>query len=237
LPSGGNVSKLPGGGGIFNTKNMSLFSYAALNPLVVIDPDGNVNVFIGGADDCARKGCSTWLSGESKVYASQGSMLNAVGGDTKQGRIFYTWDEAKQDDSIEGFEFSSKAFGDIKKVLHDNPDEPINILGHSWGGDAAISLWHELEEAGIPVANVSTFDPVGNGGPENRPKGSAAKWKNLVPGWRDRSFGSPDFVSGIGGELGQLEGADNYRVDSSDLYKSGHLGVLTPGEMTKIGTE
>ena len=38
--------KLPGMGGVFNSRTLSLYAYAALNPLMVIDPDGNANIVI-----------------------------------------------------------------------------------------------------------------------------------------------------------------------------------------------
>jgi RHS repeat-associated protein len=43
LPTGNQkrYEKLPGIGGIYSSRNLAVFSYAALNPLTVVDPDGN----------------------------------------------------------------------------------------------------------------------------------------------------------------------------------------------------
>ncbi len=42
----------------------------------------------------------------------------------------------------------------------EHPDEPIDIYGHSWGGEAGMQLWNELQEAGISVRSVTLYDPV-----------------------------------------------------------------------------
>jgi len=58
LPTGDSEqnSKLPGNGGITNSRNMAMYTYASQNPLVIIDPDGNWGISIkfqvsGGAVD------------------------------------------------------------------------------------------------------------------------------------------------------------------------------------------
>jgi len=38
-----NQEKLPGSGGVYNSVNMSLYHYAGLNPMKIIDPDGREN--------------------------------------------------------------------------------------------------------------------------------------------------------------------------------------------------
>jgi len=41
LPTGGQVSQLPGMGGIYNPLNLGLYSYSHQNPIKYMDPDGN----------------------------------------------------------------------------------------------------------------------------------------------------------------------------------------------------
>jgi RHS repeat-associated protein len=241
LPTSGD-SKLPGMGGVFNSKNIAMYGYAALNPLAVIDPDGKANIYVGGADDCARAGCTTWFSGPSKVYSFKDRMANAASLAATPHDMFFTWREATQQQTNRGEAVSesmpSAAFSAIQEFHKDNPKEPIDILGHSWGGPAGLELLGELEKAGIAVRSVNTFDPVGTGSTGSRPgkpESSKATWKNFFPGWRNRSE-TPDKVSKIGGEWNYTPQAnENYRVDSSfSGQPSGHLGVLDPKVMTRI---
>jgi RHS repeat-associated protein len=48
LPSGGSAdpSKLAGMGGVYNTANLGMFSYAHNNPMKFTDPDGNESIFL-----------------------------------------------------------------------------------------------------------------------------------------------------------------------------------------------
>ena len=94
----------------------------------------------------------------------------------------------------------SDAFKAISAFHKSHPNEPIDLFGHSWGGPAALRLLNELEEAGIPVRSVNTFDPVSRLSKPDKQWFSNAIWKNFFPGWRDRST-VPDFVSGLGGCL------------------------------------
>ena len=240
LPTGDRErdQNLPGMGGVFNSRNLAVFSYAALNPLAVVDPDGKANVVVGGADDCAKAGCSTWFSGPSKVYMFRNTMFKAANLTATKYDMFFTHHEATQPSSADGGQnnlLPSAAFLAIKKFHQENPNEPLDLFGHSWGGPTSLNLLAELTAAGIPVRSINTFDPVGGHARPEKPASSKALWRNFFPSWRNRSSG-PDIVSGIGGEWNYTPGADvNYRVGaSSSNQPSGHLGVLDPMPGTLI---
>ena len=42
-----------------------------------------------------------------------------------------------------------------------NPNEPVVLYGHSWGGAAALIAAEQLNQKGIPVSLLITFDAVG----------------------------------------------------------------------------
>lgn len=52
----------------------------------------------------------------------------------------------------------------IKRYEMDPHPAPIILLGHSAGGDAAISFAHRLKESRVPVSLIVTFDPTRRAG-------------------------------------------------------------------------
>lgn len=58
-----------------------------------------------------------------------------------------------------------------------NKCEPINIVGHSYGGSTAASVSRALKEAGIDVNLLVTVDPVSR--VWSRAPGAAATWVNV----------------------------------------------------------
>ena len=52
----------------------------------------------------------------------------------------------------------------VKRYERDPRPAPIVLIGHSAGGDAALSFAYRLKEAGIPVSLVVTFDPTRRAG-------------------------------------------------------------------------
>jgi RHS repeat-associated protein len=88
---------------------------------------------------------------------------------------------------------------DIKKLIDSQPDgEPINLIGHSYGGDTA--AWAALNSC-KPITSLTTIDPVSRFKPNSDDiKKKVKDWTNvnatpLVP---DRT----DFIAALGGKWG-----------------------------------
>jgi hypothetical protein len=202
------------------------------------------NYFIGGAYDKAKK------STKSAIYNTRTYILSETGNAATPYDKSFTWAEATRGGGIfvqiakvliypiiltgKIFHidmYHSAAFNYIKFQRDSgimSSDEPINIYGHSWGGAAAMRLYNELEQAGIHVAQVNTFDPVSRISRAGKPSGSKAIWNNYYPNKRTSAF--PDTIAKVGGNWGKSKGADNnYSVTdwiNRDRGGSGHMGVL-----------
>jgi RHS repeat-associated protein len=184
LPSGSQDQNLLGKGGVFNSRNLAMFSYAALNPLAVIDPDGKANFFIGGANDSVNDPTKY-----SPVRAAQTQILtNAGRAATPLDARFEHSQATKQFDTSNegGGTLPSQAFNAIAAMHKQHPDEPIDIYGHSWGGEASMQLWNELHDAGISVRSVTLYDPVSMS-QTKKPAGATGSLTNYYVPEKDRN--------------------------------------------------
>ena len=93
--------------------------------------------------------------------------------------------------STEYFEWgqSREIIEAIKAAREINKCEPINIVGHSYGGSTAASVSRALKEAGIDVNLLVTIDPVSR----FRGAGAAETWINVNA--------APSSSNGFGGDL------------------------------------
>jgi len=211
---------------------------------MITERDGNTNFFIGGAVDSAK-------GSRSPIYAARASLLKVTGNSKKPYDKTFTWGLATRNGgilkqilmfpinfikAIFGIKGHSAAFTHIKNLRDTGKiplDKSIHLYGHSWGGAASMRLCHELEEVGISVAQVNTFDPVSIISRAEKPYGSNVEWNNYYPSSRTRKF--PDIIAKIGSIWGKIPRADNnYSVTNwlnKPEGKSGHMGVLYPHEL------
>jgi hypothetical protein len=211
---------------------------------MITEPEGNANFFIGGALDSAK-------GSRSPIYAARASLLKVTGNSETPYDKMFTWGKATRNGgmlkqilmfpinfikAIFGIKGHSDAFTHIKN-LRDTGKIPFNksirLYGHSWGGAASMRLCHELEEVGIFVEQVNTFDPVSRISRVEKPYGSNVEWNNYYPCNRTRKL--PDTIAKLGSIWGKIQGADNnYLVTNwvnKQEGKSGHMGVLYPHEL------
>ncbi|MDM8560189.1 hypothetical protein [Candidatus Parabeggiatoa sp. HSG14] len=208
---------------------------------MITEQDGNANFFIGGAFDNAK-------SSRSPIYAARTSLLKITGNlETPYDKTF-TWGKATRNGgilkqilmfpinfikAIFGIKGHSYAFKHIKNLRDTGKiSQSICLYGHSWGGAASLRLCNELEEMGISVEQVNTFDPVSRISRVGKPSGSNAEWNNYYPSSRTRKF--PDTIAKLGSIWGKRQGADNNYLVTNWINKqegkSGHMGVLYPYE-------
>ena len=65
----------------------------------------------------------------------------------------------------------------IQDVKRNNPNEPINLVGHSYGGDTAYLV---ARDSGVQIDNILTLDPVSrfSNGAGNKPS-NVSSWANI----------------------------------------------------------
>ena len=118
---------------------------------------------------------------------------------TDSPKQIYTWDQ------------KDKVISDIRAIKESNPSEPINIVGHSYGGDTAFLVARDCE---CEVNSLVTLDPVSWLTPDTSKPSNVSDWVNLIPAGDGYSFG--DFLADIGGQWGTQDDATNIMVPNSN---------------------
>ncbi len=183
--------------GVNAPANLSLYAYAYLRPTANIDPDGNLNVYIGGAADNAQPG--------SPIYRGM-QVQTAAGGDFLQSpndlpNITARWSEANRPQLEDGSRGSSPLAQEITTAVGEFDDEPVNIMGHSWGGAAATRLANELSAEGVEVNVVVTLDPVSRWWNRQDVKDPDTRWINMfIPEDARVPNAFPDDIAETGGD-------------------------------------
>lgn len=99
-------------------------------------------------------------------------------------------------------------------------DEPLNIVGHSWGGSEAIL---QAQQSTNQITNLITIDPVGSAGDGSKPQ-NVKVWSNItaVPANPNRS----DAVASVGRTFSgttNTSGADINRTSSASHGDFGRM--------------
>ena len=119
---------------------LSLYRFEVTNPIRSADPTGEIAVFLSGA---TRSYGDQYNSGVGKMYADPWFANNVPG-----GRLCATYRQVDW------------AIDAIKRAKAANPNEPVILVGHSWGGGSANYVAQQLADAGINVDLEFTIDPV-----------------------------------------------------------------------------
>lgn len=93
-----------------------------------------------------------------------------------------------------------KAIEFILDALKENPCQPVNIVGHSWGGSSAGRVVNTLaQKYGVETDLLITADPVGyrRGNPR-----AAKRWVNIYARNNNFRFRSGNTIANIGGQWG-----------------------------------
>lgn len=104
----------------------------------------------------------------------------------------------------------------INRITSECPNEPINVIGHSWGAETAEDVAKALP--GV-IDLLVTVDPVSRWWSKGDPRPNVNEWININAGPSNRDFS--DTVASVGGKWGNWPDgkADaHYSVDASHAY-------------------
>lgn len=165
------------------------FAYCNNQSTLGVDLYGALTIAIGG-----------FMEGTTECMTSALNSYLGVDVDNDYTVRVYSWDE--KDEIISA----------IKEALSENPNEEINIIGHSYGGDTAYLV---ARDCGVDIANLITLDPVSRFTFFITKPSKVGKWINVVASEEGWSFG--DIVAGVGGAWGNVSTADlNISVTNAD---------------------
>lgn len=131
---------------------INTYSYVGGNPLSYSDPRGLLDIFVGGAGDSRSRIVASYQQAYAQANPGRSS-------------LYFEWDQLAQ--LIEA----------VRAARERNKCEPINIVGHSYGGSGAASASRDLQAAGVDVNALVTIDPVSRWW--SRGPGAAANWVNV----------------------------------------------------------
>ena len=150
----------------------NLYAYIGNDPVNVTDSTGMFrDIYIGGGGDA--------ITGIVRGFADRQR-------DANPGR------------DIRYFSYSD--IGGIDRALREpvQPGEPLNLIGHSWGGSVAIE---RAATPGVEIDNLITIDPVG-AVDQHFELDNVGNWVNVMaePSAEGREFG--DLVASVGRAFG-----------------------------------
>jgi pimeloyl-ACP methyl ester carboxylesterase len=132
----------------------SLYVYMHCNPVIHIDPQGTIAIWIGGAGDKGKDfgfGPTYTMRTVMNAYKNTfGEQINVYMGHYEKDKIVDIAENA-----IMGIEIDGQL---------PNCQEMIHLIGHSWGGVTALEVAKELDRRGWGhrIGIIVTLDPVSN---------------------------------------------------------------------------
>jgi RHS repeat-associated protein len=154
---------------------VNTYTYVGGNPASRVDPAGLFDVFVGGAMDGTSRIVASYQQAYSIAYPGRSSS-------------YFEWDQTNQ--IIEA----------VQAARRKNKCEPINLVGHSYGGSTAASVSRALKAAGIDVNLLVTVDPVSR--IWSRGAGAAGTWVNVNAAPSSSNGFSGDSWATLGGKWG-----------------------------------
>lgn len=148
---------------------VNFYAYANNNPINANDPSGNIYIFVGGFGDVSLSG------GIVKNFAER---FNPVAG---QQVVYRSWDQSSE----------------IQNLINSQPaGEPINLIGHSYGGDTAATI---TANSARQINTLITIDPVSLITPNYSDVAKNSNFWMNVNAQTANSLERSNIIAGIGG--------------------------------------
>lgn len=186
--------------------NVNLYAYVGNDPVNYLDPSGTIDIYFGGAGDT--------LFGVVRGYVDQ-QRVSLAGGNRPYR-------------SIHWLPWGSLYRGAGLALQAAQRGEPINIIGHSWGGSTAIALVRLLREQGIRVNNLVTIDPVQAFELGGIDRSNVDHWTNV---YSISEGGNGDTVANVGRQMREVL----FQADEPWLSNEPHANF--PQMMNEIGAD
>ncbi|MEM9773651.1 MAG: RHS repeat-associated core domain-containing protein [Chloroflexota bacterium] len=127
-------------------KTLNHYSYVEGNPANLIDPSGNIAICFEGGINNNNNPITEWDTPEDYTLNGIshwcGLGLESGGYDTNiHGKIYYL---RNGDSSV------ASAQHLVEEELRKNPNQPVIIMGYSWGGAAAVDLTQKFHPISLP---------------------------------------------------------------------------------------
>ena len=181
--------------------------FYAVIPTMGLDPLGLKTYYIGGAGEHTFGG------------PMQTATCPYCGSSLTGGQTPYSWDQ--YDDIL----------ADIAATKQANPDEPINLVGHSYGGDTAYLV---ARDSNYTIDNLVTLDPVSHFTFDVSKPNNVANWDNVYS--NPNNYGVSDFIADIGGQWGPVDdpNVNNYSSSASHGNVNGLFNALPESTKSQV---
>ncbi len=123
---------------------LNLYAYVRNNPVNFTDPYGRIGVFVSGFSGSSGRSGS---SGKTDMQKMAEKMDKDIPGGASEV----------------GHSQQGKAVKKICKALCKNPNQPVILVGHSFGGDSVVEIAEKLKKKCIKVDLMVQIDSVGVG--------------------------------------------------------------------------
>ena len=150
--------------------------FYAVIPTIGMDPLGLKTYYIGGAFEF-----------DGPYHPMANATCAKCGAPLTNQNEFKAWDSYDE------------IMADISATKAANPDEPINLVGHSYGGDTAYLV---ARDSSYNIDNLVTLDPVSHFTYDVSKPSQVENWNNVYS--NPNNYGVDDFIADIGGQWGPV---------------------------------